>query len=380
MSSTLTRREPTLDPRPGSPDDARRLATLIRECRTADIARQILLLRLSELPEARTRPHHFQLAREALLPLTGAARAQLFQLPNQDLVVSWRGETPALRTSLDALELLFSDDPAFGPDPMGLASVLALPDDADYMLDVVQESLRPRRPPPPPRGPGLPLDPSSLFALERAVAQADMSRFARRDPVMRLFADGPRLAWERRHLSDAELFETILPERAPRADPWLYRRLTRTLDRRMLALLAAPEELRGVAPFSVDLNVASLIGAEFLRFDSTLPSTLRGRVTINLRAEDILADLATFRFARDFVAARGYRLLMADASPTLLALLPPARLGIDLVQLPFTPALAAGPLPAGIDAPRVVLGGADSVAAVAWGRNAGIGLFQGMRR
>ncbi len=83
-----------------------------------------------------------------------------------------------------------------------------------------------------------------------------MTRFARRVPVCRAGPDGMALAWEHRFLSDAELFETMLPDRAPRADPWLFRRLTRALDRRMLALLSAADELRGAAPFSSTWNVA----------------------------------------------------------------------------------------------------------------------------
>ncbi len=380
MSTALSRRDsaddPARDVRQGSPEDARRLATLVRECGTSGISRQVLLLRLSQLPDGRNRPHHLQLATDALLPLTGAARAQLFHLPNQDQVVVWRGDTPALRASLDTLRHLFSDDPGFGPDPMAIAAVLALPEDAELVQHVVSESLRPRTPPPVPRLGGQPLDPPTLLALERAIAQADMSRFARREPICRTGPDGFRLAWERRFLSDGELFDTILPDRAPRADLWLFRRLTRTLDRRMLSLLSAVEEVRGVPPFSVDLNVASLLGAEFLRFDANLPTVLRGQVVINLHAEDILTDLASFCFARDFAAARGYRLLLHDVGLTQLALLPPERLGFDLVHLRYAPAVAAAALPAAIDPAMVVLGNADA-SAMAWGRAQGIALYQG---
>ena len=380
MSVALSRRDPAedvgRDPRHGSPDDARRLSNLVRECGTSGIARRALLLRLSQLPDGRNRPHHLQLASDALLPLTGAARAQLFHLPNQDHVVVWRGETPALQASLDTLRHLFSDDPGFGPDPMAIASVLGLPEDADIVQHVVNESLRPRAPLPVQRLGGQPLDPPTLLALERAIAQADMSRFARREPICRVGPEGFRLEWERRFLSDGELFDTILPDRAPRADMWLFRRLTRTLDRRMLALLSAAEEVRGVPPFSVDLNVASLLGPEFLRFDANLPTALRGQVLVNLRAEDVLADLASFCFARDFTAARGYRLLLHDVGLTQLALLPPERLGFDLVELRYTPSVALEALPDAIDPGRLVLGNADA-AAMTWGRAQGIALYQG---
>ncbi len=383
MSMALSRREASETtpgsggPGSGHPAEAHRLASLVRECSISGISRHVLALRLSELPEGRSRPHHLQLARDALMPLTGAVRAQVYDLPNNDVVVVWRGESPALRASMDALGLLFSDDPAFGVDPMALAILLTLPDDAELVLQIVDESLRPRLPPPPPRGPGVPLDPPTLRALERAIAQADMSRFARREPVCRVGAEGFRLAWERRFLSDAELFETILPDRAPRADPWLFRRLTRTLDRRMLSLLSAAEELRGVPAFSVDLNVASLLGPEFLRFDANLPSALRGHVVINLRPEDILMDLPTFCFARDFVRTRGYRLLLHDITGAQLGLLPPGPLGFDLVQLRYEAMLAGLPDAVLGEPELIVLGGADTTAAINWGRARGVGYFQG---
>ena len=379
MSTTLSRLaagEPAREPRAGSADDARRLAVLVKECATSGISRRALLLRLSLLPDGRNRPHHLQLAAEALLPLTGAARAQLFRLPNQDHVVVWRGDTPALAASLDTLRHLFADDPGFGPDPMALASVLSLPEDAAVLGDIMADDRRSPLPPPIARPGGLPLDPPTLAALERAIAQADMSRFARREPVCRSGPDGLRLVWERRHLADAELFDTILPDRAPRADLWLFRRLTRMFDRRMLSLLCTAQETRGAPPFSIDLNITSLLAPEFLRFDANLPAALRGNVIVNLRADDILTDLPNFGFARDFAIARGYRLLLHDVGPCQLALLPPDRLGIDLVQLRFTPGLASECLPATLDPGTVVLGNADA-AAFAWGRAQGITLFQG---
>ena len=151
MSTTLSRLaagEPAREPRAGSADDARRLAVLVKECATSGISRRALLLRLSLLPDGRNRPHHLQLAAEALLPLTGAARAQLFRLPNQDHVVVWRGDTPALAASLDTLRHLFADDPGFGPDPMALASVLSLPEDAAVLGDIMADDRRSPLPPP----------------------------------------------------------------------------------------------------------------------------------------------------------------------------------------------------------------------------------------
>ena len=108
----------------------------------------------------------------------------------------------------------------------------------------------------------------------------------------------------------------------------------------MLALLASPGELAGVRPFALDLNVASVLGPEFLRFDAALPPALRGRVTIELMPQDILADPASYVFARGFAKARGYRLMLRNASPALLRLLSPQSLEVDNLQYRWTAGLA----------------------------------------
>ncbi len=147
----------------------------------------------------------------------------------------------------------------------------------------------------------------------------------------------------------------------------------------MLALLASPGELAGVRPFTLDLNVASVLSPEFLRFDAALPAPLRGRVIIELMPADIMADTASFVFARGFARARGYRLMLRNATPALLRLLSLDALALDHVQFRWTAALAEteaetiGAMSPG----RMVLFRADAPVALEWGVRAGIRLFQG---
>jgi len=170
----------------------------------------------------------------------------------------------------------------------------------------------------------------------------------------------------------------LVPNRAVRADPWLFARLTRILDRRLLALLADPNELRNAGPFGLDVNVASVLAAEFLRFDSALPQGLRGRVTLGLLPGDILADPAAFLFARDFARARGYRLMLRLDAADLLTVMPIDRLGLDLLQLHWSrQLLTVHPALLEPVAARVVLTLADSAESVSWGRVQGIRLFSG---
>ena len=357
---------------------ARQLESLIHEAVSTDTARQALLLRLSTLPRALAQPHHLRLAVEALEPLLAADRARLFLLPGRDAAIVWRGPAPAaLAEAMDRLHLLFAHTPP-GDGVASIARHLTLPADADLLLAAVNASRHKPPPivPPPAR---TPLDPASLTALEAALERADLSRFARRRPVCVLsHGQGLMLAWEMRQFCLHELAETLAPERDLKAEPWLFRRLTRMLDQRMMALLAAPQELDGAGPFGLALNIASILSPAFLRFDTALPARLRGQVVITLRPEDVLTDPPAFIFARGFVSARGYRLLLGGITPTTAGAFPPDATGIDHLQLAWRPELAGTDLATlGLAARRTVLGGVDSIAALDWARVQAIPLLTG---
>ena len=380
-----------------SQDQARRntarMVALVQECITAGIERQACIVHLSRLPPSLQRPHHLRMARTAIEPLVHADRARLFELPNNDLVVIWRvAPDTALNKSRDSvIELLPPDDPARPPPDLATALAaepipdnsdlwehLLLPRDAGRLLILAEDVLAQHEEPSEMRA-APPLDPAALLEFEGLLAQADVARFARRRQICVRLVDGTfRLRWEKRYLSIEELASSLLPDRSVTAEPWLFRRLTRSLDSRMLALLAAPEELQGAGAFSLNLNVASVLAPDFLRFDEVLPAKLRGQVVINLLPSDVLADPSAFMFARDFAHSRGYLLLLREVSMELLPMFPLSRIGADFIELCWTPALVREDLRRMVnDVGRVVLTKADTSQAVTWGNVSGISLFQG---
>jgi hypothetical protein len=313
-----------------------------------------------------------------LLPLLAANRALRFHLPGPQFAVTWRGDAEtALLEVLRSLELLLADPPAGTPPLEDLVFLYQLPQQADLLLEALKVEPEPAEGAEPPSLPALDIE--TLAALEANLSQADVARFARRHPVWRLTDGPPSIAWERRTLSVQELTAGLLPGCDVQKDPWLFRRLTRTLDRRMLALLASPGELTGVRPFTLDLNVASVLSPEFLRFDAALPAPLRGKVIIELMPPDIMADAASFVFARGFARARGYRLMLRNATPSLLRVLSLEALEMDHVQLRWTAALAEAKAEAigALSPGRMVMFRANALAALEWGARAGIRLFQG---
>lgn len=354
------------------------LEALAHSASEAGIHRSALLLHLSALPPELAQPHHLRLAREALAPLTVADRARRFALPNGDLVLVWRGHAPALEGVLAALRHLYAGVELPG-DKSGLIELLPLPAATDRLLEAIDESRLPRPAPSTgTAGAGRELDLRMLAALEAALARADMARFARRRPVCAWTEGGFVTRWEHRMLSLRELAEELAPEHDLHADAWLLRRLTRTLDRRLLALLVAPGELRSAGPLGFDLNVASLLGPDFLRFDAALPPALRGQVTLTLDLTDAVADPAAFLFARDFARSRKYRVVLGGIEAGSLPALSRHGFGVALLRLAWSPTLAAlDPACCAELADVVLLSGVDDKEALSWGRAAGVALFQG---
>lgn len=374
MTGAIRRREDAPPSKAGY--EAQQLIALIHECVISGIARHACVVHLSRLSADRARPHHLRLASAALEPLAQADRARLFILPNLDLVVVWRGiaET-ALAASRDAVEHLFADKDN-GP-VASLWEELDLPGGAERLL-AIAEQRDASRPVSRPAPVAPPLDPATLALLESGLANADVARFVRRRQVCAVQPDGAfRLKWETRKLAIDELVDSLIPGHAPQADPWLFRRLTRTLDSRMLALLAASGELAGAGPFSINLNISSILAPGFLRFDTALPMGLRGHVTLGLLAADVLSDPAAFLFARDFASSRVYRLLLHGVTADLLPMFPVDRIGVDFLQLRWSDALLAIGGGAIEDPSRIILSHADTHQAINWGRLQGIALFQG---
>jgi hypothetical protein len=319
------------------------LRDLLRRTELAGAQRRALLLHTDRLPAAIGKTHHQRLARAALSGLAQADRAQHFELSRGRVAIVWRNRGgQELESTLAALAHLMADLPAGNAVAPGeLVSLFDLPDQAPWLLDELAEpaGAATNGAPPPSRV----IDTAILSRLEATLAHADLSRFMRWRKVLSLEGAAPALAWEERYIAARDLAANLCPEYRIKAEGWLFQRLTRSFDRRMLTLAATGSALGNSAACALHMNVASILSPEFLRFDESLPAAMRGNITLNLLAADILADPATFLFARNFSRGRGYKLLLRAASPTLLQMLNLDAAAFDFIQLHFTPQLAADP-------------------------------------
>ncbi len=350
---------------------ARALRDIVRQTRTSGVSRRAVLLHMDRMPPAIARPHHHRLARAALLGLTERDHAQSFELSRGRLAIVWRprgGEE--IGSAMAGLDVLLRDLPQGSAVPLGqLISVYDLPGHAAWLLDELAEMEAGAAQA---ADPALGLDAPLLIRLEESLAQADLAPLIRARPVIDIEGASPKLAWEERTIGVAEMAASLCPGRHLQEATWLFRRLSRSIERRMLALLTAPRELAGARPFSLLMSVSSILSAAFLAFDAALPAGLRGKIVLRLEEADILADTMSFSFARNYAAARGYRLaLRAEAG-----LLDARAAGLDYAEIALSEEVAADParLP---DRAMLVLGGVDDAAQMAWARAHGCRRLKG---
>jgi hypothetical protein len=367
-------------------DQADMLRDYLRRAEIAVSERRALLLHTDRFPPWLAKPHFLRASREALNSLVTASRARPFELSRGRIAVVWRDYGgDELGLALKALGNLTGRTRQGEALLSEIISLYDLPDQIPWLLDELCED------PAAVRGAlGRPLDLANLAALENALTGADLSPFARTRPVKRLRAAGPPAAalarietetvWEERYFATHALEASLSPGQELKVDPWLFGRLTRMLDRCMLSMLSAPGELRQFRTLSITLNIATILGAAFLRFDELLPAHMRGEAILNIRPADMLAAPSDFLFVRGLARARGYRLALTGASLGLLQLLDVPSADFDYIQVKLDTEVAGAPekltslLAQGTE---LVAMGLDQGSDVRWAMNLGITLGMG---
>jgi EAL domain-containing protein (putative c-di-GMP-specific phosphodiesterase class I) len=389
-----------------------------------------LRLTLSELRPDTWESDVIQAVEETLVPLARANQTHIFRLPRRDYLLCFpREQTDAVRAVMIRLRLVIPEDPLTShlADPPGRSSPLVQwwSLDADFGVlramakrveDAAAAAATKRRSAGKGSGhkaktngrgdpawraftgeadadadrkrPLPPLDAEMLERLVTGLDRADLSNHVRQQSVCAIVgAAPPKALFSEIYVSINRLREAMAPNVDLAANRWLFQHFSETLDRRVLAWLN--REAGGLLKtgFSININVGSILSDAFLRFEQQVSAALHGTVILELRVEDVFADLEAYAFARDFVHQRGYRICLDSLTPEVMALLNRERLGVDIMKLFWHPDLPEemrrghGPDLAERlrehDGNRTILARCDDPAALELGRSLGITMFQG---
>lgn len=371
--------------------------------------RGVVRLHLSRLQEDNRQQDDLLSAETSFEELTRTRSAWLYRLRNTDLMVVYeKTETNYVEEAVLKLLKLWSSDELmkrFRTDPRKnrLSSWFDMTTDYDKLLafaerqaatlggrrkKTLQELIEAKDAIRQKSDRGHPLTPPELARVEEALLRVDLSSHTRRQPVC-AFVDGdqPEIVFTEVFVSIGDLRETLMPNTDMTANPWLFQRLTQTLDLRVLAQLARRDDRTLVTEgFSMNLNVGTIMSEEFLAFDAdSNPST--HEAVLELRLEDIFSDPTGFAFARDFLYERGYRICIDGLTLDTFPYADPKRLGVTYGKLSWSTELSSLMGTAREEElktmilmrkrGRTILARCDSEAAIQVGRQLGISMFQG---
>jgi hypothetical protein len=361
-------------------------------------------IHLSLLRPYHRRPHHLRIARKALEPLVRKFDAGIYELHNGNLVVITKGAAPVeIDPYVTQIRALFSEDPLFTgaqgfADDLSFCSWYDLAPEFEVRLRRVRARDDARRLAAEAdgqvargglaKGPGPDIGPTHLEQIEKAIEHADLANILRRQDVCAVIPGlRPEKIYHELYFSMYYLAQTLLPGHNITADDFLFRHLTRVLDRRMLALMTKREMLPMLKGAALNLNVRSVMAPDFMEFDKSTNVQDRGSLAIELPAIDVLNDPGDYFFARDFLKERGYKIILDGLHPLNLPLIDRDWLGFDFLTLLWVPNLhgdalgqRAAALKSAVDRigrERIVLCRLDDDLGLKAGEALGITLYQG---
>lgn len=364
-----------------------------------------LHIHLSRLQQQNRREHHIRVAISTFEDLVKQFDGAMFHLVNHDIVFVCKGARPeALDQAVLKLRYLFSEDPLtrYADDQTdgGFCTWYVLETDYDRFQAMAkrfhelsqahsQQSQRLRdalaRPNSMRQRPAM--SASDLAEVLRSIGNADLSSMVRHQAVCAVARQAdPMPIFHEMYVSIGDLEAQLLPGASMTGNPWLFQHLTQSLDRRMLSQVVR-DHANDERPFSLNLNVSTVLSDDFRKFDQGIGLGVRGRLVIELQKVDIFADMGAYLFARDFLRERGYRICLDGLTHLVLPYIDRERLGIDLLKMYWSEELDAGMRPESFaqlrstikkaGQARLILTRCDSEHAIRAGHELGISLFQG---
>lgn len=386
---------------PRKPVQEIQLVDLVARLEKFRSGRVALHLHLSNLLPSYQRENYLRIAIDSFSQKIRNFEGQLFQLYNGDLFfIAKDVSLEQLNAAVDRLRGLFGEDPIvqFRQADGGKDFCTWYKVEAEY--EKLYQKVRailvaaeltyslPEHTAQAEKGKSLTaIQPEMLAKLERLLEKADVSSIAKKQVACTLIeGKAPIPLFEEIFVSIEDLQAAATPGVDLLGNRWLFQYLTQTLDRRIMTMLtrdnAAPNR-----PFSLNLNVASVLSPEFSRFEQSLSPQMRGRLVIEMNKIDVFADMGAFCFARDYLRELGFRICLDGLTHHTVAYYDRAKLGFDLVKLYWTPDSIDNMRPELIPGvrgiimetgqARTILCRCDSARAIEIGQELGIIMFQG---
>jgi len=351
----------------------------------------------SKLSNAYQRDKFKEIAIEAFNSYVSGFEGIIFPLKDGDLFFLAKDVTQsALETVVERIKCLFSQDPLIAEQRAdgkskfctyynleteydelldwikNLVNIVELKIKNTEDLNIIEQS---------------PLKPGILARLQESLRSVDVTNVARRQTVCTLIENtDPKPLFEEIFISIKALEEIVAPNVNIVSNKWLFQHLTNTLDFRIMDMLVR-DGINFQRPFSLNLNVQTILSPEFSRFEDAITPQLKGRLVIEINKIDVISDMGSYLFAKDYLHDHGFRICLDGITHHTIPFFNKSKLGFDLVKLYWTPNALDIILPSmkpdlrniimEIGQAHVILCRCDNETAIETGQELGIVMFQG---
>ncbi|WP_417316636.1 hypothetical protein [Emcibacter sp.] len=232
-----------------------------------------------------------------------------------------------------------------------------------------------------------PMGPVELDKLERSLRNIDMSHMiSTQDACVVVSESEPQTVFTELFVSVDEISKKILPGYDLLADKWLFQRLTRTFDSKLMALLTSgygdPSIVR-----SINTNVDTVLSAEFDRFVEDYKEISVQPLILEMKLFDVLSDVTAYYEAQKKLSGHAWKISIDAMDLQSIGILDRRLLNVDFLKIywhkSYPRLMQDRDKRALIETlkshgrMRIILCHCDSRQAVRFGQDMGLHMFQG---
>ena len=357
----------------------------------------VVHLHLSQLKPSNRQPHFLRIAGRSLEAISANHEVAVFPMFNDDFVLLCHDvDVDDIDPTIYKVRALFSEDPltsgAEGSMEDRFASWYDMSSPADLSAfiaianQLATDAAAAAKNGAVASGIGTPINAESLTQINEKLMGANVGDLIRQQPAIYIEAGGKGgLLFREFTVYMAALQERIGEGTNIFTSPWLFQFLTEGVDRRMLTLMCKRDFASLKAPISLNLNISTVLGREFQRFNGVVNGYAE-KVVVEFQLIDIFADMNLYVQARDQLQKSGYRVVIDGVTPIALRFFDPADLKADYVKINWGTEFLGDDDDQHIELrdivdtvgrDRIILSRTDSEEAVKWALGFGVTRFQG---
>ncbi|MCF8473367.1 MAG: hypothetical protein K9G26_01615 [Emcibacter sp.] len=281
-----------------------------------------------------------------------------------------------LKSMVDKLKDNISNDPI--PQKPFLSSPSSSPKESATVSSYIPKSQRDNN---------TPMGPMQLDQLERNLVNMDIFRMMANQTAYVIVGDSnPQPIFVEHFIAVAEIKKSLLPNYNMHADKWLFQRLTRSFDNKLMQILPEKNMVQGQV-VSININVETIFTPEFDKFITKFKRLHHQPLILEMALFDVISDIQKYFDARDKLTNLGCRICLDAMDVQSLAVLDREILAVDFLKISWKPNyknLIGGPMEkkiiAAIEAQgkmRIILCHCDTKEALDFGKSVGIHMYQG---